>query len=102
MKWNANTKEIIAWVLAGLSFVGGWGITIAGFSVDPVGEIHPTVIVIFGQAMVITGAIIGYNLNIKSQGASLYEKLSTVIYDTIERKFREEKERECQGADGQG
>ena len=99
MKWNANTKEIIAWVLAGLSFVGGWGITIAGFCVEPKGEIHPTVIVIFGQAMVITGAIIGYNLNIKSQGASLYEKLSEVIHETIERKFREEKDRESKGAE---
>ena len=98
MTWNSHTKEKISWGLAILSFILGWVITFSGFFVEPKGEIHPTVIVIFGQAMVITGAIVGFNLNVKSQGATLYEKLSEVIHDTIEKKFREEKERETSGA----
>lgn len=97
MKWNNTAKEIFAWVFAALSFLCGWGITVAGFCVHPVGEIHPTVIVIFGQAMMITGALIGINLKFKDQGNSLMEKLTATIHETIDRKFREEKESQGKG-----
>ena len=93
MKWNNIVKEQLSWAFAALSFVGGWGITIAGFCVHPVGEIHATVIVIFGQAMMITGALIGINLKFKNEGSTLTERLTSVINDTIERKFREHSER---------
>lgn len=94
MKWNNVIKEQLSWAFAALSFVGGWGITIAGFCVHPVGEIHATVIVIFGQAMMITGALIGINLKFKNEGSTLTERLTSVINDTIERKFREQSARE--------
>lgn len=102
MKWTANTKEILAWILAWLSFILGWTITWAGFHVEPKGEIHPTVIVIFGQSMVITGALIGCNLSFKSQGNALYERLAKLMHETIETKFREESSRANPGEKGVG
>lgn len=87
MKWNSTSKEVITWIFAALSFIGGWGITVAGFCVEPIGEIHPTVIVIFGQAMVITGAIIGVNLRFKDHDNTLIKRLTSVIHDAVDRRL---------------
>ena len=92
MKWNNISKEIITWVFAALSFICGWVITFSGFYVEPIGEIHPTVIVIFGQAMVITATIIGVNLRFKDQDNNIINKLTKVIHDAVEKKFRDEQD----------
>lgn len=87
MKWNSFTKEIITWAFAALSFVCGWAITFMGFYVEPKGEIHPTVIVIFGQAMVITGTIIGVNLRWKDQDNNIIKKITSAIHDAVDQKL---------------
>lgn len=101
MKWNNVVKEIITWTFAALSFACGWVLTFMGFYVDPIGEIHPTVIVIFGQAMVITATIIGVNLRFKDQDKHLISKLTAIIHDVAEKKSRDPEEPRLAKEDGE-
>ena len=65
MKWDNKTKEIITYGFAFIALLFGFGISIAGFVVDPTGQLHDSVLWVLGQALVFAGAIIGVNLHIK-------------------------------------
>lgn len=44
----------------------GCGLLIAGFIVPPLGEIHPSVLIAFGEILTFVGAIIGIDYHYKS------------------------------------
>ena len=44
MKWTNETKEILTYVIAALSLLFGFGLTIAGFIVDPTGIVSDSVL----------------------------------------------------------
>lgn len=57
-----NTKQRIAYWTAIISFVCGWGLTIAGFVVPPQGEVSGSVLAVLGEAMVYTASVLGITL----------------------------------------
>lgn len=59
-KWESlSYKDKLSYSLAIAAFALGWIITIIGFFVSPVGEIHSTVLWVLGQSLLFTGSIIG-------------------------------------------
>lgn len=55
MKTNGISQLIMAWSLV----IVGCGLLIAGFTVEPIGVIHPSVLTAFGEILTFVGAIIG-------------------------------------------
>lgn len=65
MKWDNTTKEILSYSFALISLLGGFGLTIAGFIVDPTGQIHESVLFVLGQCLVFAASICGISLHVK-------------------------------------
>ncbi|MCH5241793.1 MAG: hypothetical protein J1F67_05145 [Muribaculaceae bacterium] len=85
MKWDNHTKEIIAYFMAFLSFGIGYGLTIAGFCVEPRGEVHGSVLAVLGEALAFAGSILGISMYIKSEFRTMKKHLS----DSVNKKFLE-------------
>lgn len=52
-----------------VAFVAGWGLTIAGFIIDPQGEVHDSVLWILGQALIYTASVLGIGMYFNNQMA---------------------------------
>lgn len=57
-----DTKQKTAYWTAIIAFVCGWGLTVAGFCVSPVGEVSGSVLAVLGEAMVYTASVFGVTL----------------------------------------
>lgn len=57
-----DRKQRAAYWTAVLAFICGWGLTIAGFIVPPVGEVSGSVLAILGEAMVYAASVFGVTL----------------------------------------
>lgn len=91
MKWNNQTKEVITYLFAFLSLLGGFGLTIAGFIVDPTGQVHDSVLWILAQALTFTGAIIGINLHIKRGLQDITSEIKSEVKEHLN-KQKEDKD----------
>ena len=60
-------KQKAAYVTAIVAFIVGWGLTIAGFLVPPLGEVSGSVLAILGEAMVYTASVFGITLYFNHQ-----------------------------------
>lgn len=59
-KWSdLSVKEKSAIVSAYIAFLFGWGLTIAGFIVEPLGEVADSILWILGQALIYTASVFG-------------------------------------------
>ena len=85
MKWNNQSKEIVAHVAAGLLLFFGMIMVVCGFITPPSGEVHDSILWIFGQTLVFSGAVLGISLHvdnsIKSIEANLEEKIKKRIHE---------------------
>lgn len=62
-RWaDLEIKTKIAYITAIIAFIVGWGLTIAGFCMPPVGEITESVLWVLGQALVYTASIFGVGM----------------------------------------
>ena len=88
MKWNNKSKEIVAHVAAGLLLLFGMIMVVCGFITPPSGEVHDSILWIFGQTLVFSGAVLGISLHvdnsIKSIEAKLEEKMNQQIRDEVQ------------------
>lgn len=62
-----DIKQKTAYITAIVAFVCGWGLTIAGFIVSPLGEVDGSVLAILGEAMVYTASVLGITLYFTQQ-----------------------------------
>lgn len=68
MDWNIKTKEKIQYGVAVFGFVFGLAlVAISAFCVEPIGEVHPSVISILGIMISFAGAIFGVSLHYDSE-----------------------------------
>lgn len=74
-------REKWMYILASIGFVIGWGLTIWGFSTEPVGEVHTSVQWILGQSLVYSAATFGIGMYFKQEKSELK--------DYIDAKFDE-------------
>lgn len=84
MKWNKETKDKISYLMAGLAFLFGMGITIAGFIVNPLGVIHESVLWVLGQALTYSGAVFGVGLYINNKKEEIKSYIRGVKSDKKE------------------
>ena len=88
MKWNNQSKEIVAHVAAGLLLFFGMIMVVCGFITPPSGEVHDSILWIFGQTLVFSGAVLGISLHvdnsIKSIEANLEEKIKKRIHEEVQ------------------
>ena len=59
---DLEVKTKIAYITAIIAFVLGWGLTIAGFIVPPVGAVTDSVLWILGQALVYAASVFGVGM----------------------------------------
>lgn len=59
-KWkDLDIKNRLAIITAVLAFLIGWGLTIAGFIVPPLGAVSDSVLWILGQALIYAASVFG-------------------------------------------
>jgi hypothetical protein len=62
-KWkDLDVKNKIAFVTACFAFAIGWGLTIAGFIVPPLGAVSDSILWILGQALVYAASVLGIGM----------------------------------------
>ena len=92
-KWkelDARTK--IAYITAIIAFVIGWGLTIAGFCVDPVGEISEAVLWVLGQALLYGASIFGVSIYTVNSVKGMKKELYEFINKRMDQEEQEEEE----------
>lgn len=69
VKELTNKEHKVFWqmVLASAVLIVGLCLVVAGFVVEPVGDIHPSVLTAFGEALSFVGAIIGIDYSYKKK-----------------------------------
>ena len=85
-KLDIKTKFAIG--TAVVAFVAGWGLTIAGFILDPQGEVHDSVLWILGQALIYTASVLGIGMYFNNQMAKFRADTRRYIKE-MERKEEE-------------
>lgn len=59
-KWsNLDIKEKLAIITAIMAFLLGWGLSIAGFVIPPIGDVADSVLWILGQALIYAASVFG-------------------------------------------
>lgn len=62
-KWkDLDIRTKVAYITAIAAFLLGWGLTIAGFCVPPVGEITDSVLWVLGQGLLYASAVFGVGM----------------------------------------
>lgn len=74
-------KEKIAIITAVAAFIVGWGLTIAGFIVPPVGEVAESTLWILGQALVYASSVFGITGYFSSETRRLRHDIDLKIED---------------------
>ncbi len=94
MKWTNQSKEIVAHIAAGLLLFFGMAMVVAGFIIPPAGEVHDSILWVFGQTLVFSGAVLGISLHVdnsvKMIEAKLEEKLHKQLHDALHEEMLEE------------
>ena len=62
MNEKMDIKQRTAYWTAIIAFIAGWGLTIAGFCVSPLGEVDGSVLAVLGEAMVYAASVFGVTL----------------------------------------
>lgn len=90
-KWNElNIKEKLAIISAIVAFIIGWGLTIAGFIIEPTGEVADSVLWILGQALIYSASVFGVSAYFNSESI----KLKKDIKMYVNRRLKDETENE--------
>ena len=92
-KWsNLDIKSKIAYITAVAAFICGWGLTIAGFCVPPIGMVTDSILWILGQSLVYAASVFGVGLYVTSSVKGMKESLGKFMAD--EKKIIEEEKEE--------
>ena len=59
---NIKLRDLIAYTTSIIAFLTGFGLVIAGFIVDPLGQVDDSNLWILGEALSYTGAILGIGM----------------------------------------
>lgn len=75
-------KEKLAYGTCIAAFVMGWGLTIAGFIVPPVGIISDSVLWVLGQSLIYCASVIGISSHYGSEVRNFEKKISDYVKKT--------------------
>ena len=68
---KCTLKQKVAMLSGIVSFCLGWGLTIAGFCIPPIGEIADSVLWVLGQALIYTGSVLGLTQYFSAESVKL-------------------------------
>jgi hypothetical protein len=68
---KCTLKQKVAMISGIVAFLLGWGLTIAGFCIPPVGEIADSVLWVLGQALIYTGSVLGLTQYFSAESVKL-------------------------------
>ena len=85
-KWSDLTiKEKSAIVSAFIAFGLGWALSIAGFIIEPCGEVADSVLWILGQSLIYTASVFGLTSYFNAESKRMRSEMDETI-----RRFRKE------------
>ena len=79
-------KEKIAYGTCIAAFVIGWGLTIAGFIVPPMGVVSDSILWILGQSLLYCGAVVGISSHYGSEVKKFEKKVTDYMKQQEENK----------------
>lgn len=92
-------KSKLSYGSAILAFVIGWALVVAAFLVEPVGEVHDSILWILGQAMLYAGGVFGIALYTGNSIRGMKRQINRFMRDperthdvVFEEEFDEEEE----------
>ena len=92
-KWSQiDVKSKIAYITAIVAFIAGWGLTIAGFIVPPVGAVTDSVLWILGQALVYAASVFGVGMYVTSSVRGMKESIGRFMTDEKRKLEKEDEE----------
>ena len=66
------TMKLKVAMLSGIvAFILGWGLTIAGFCIPPIGEIADSVLWVLGQSLIYAGSVLGLTQYFSAESVKL-------------------------------
>ena len=68
---KCTIKQKVAMISGIVAFILGWGLTIAGFFVPPLGEIADSVLWVLGQSLIYTGSVLGLTQYFSAESVKL-------------------------------
>ena len=68
---KCTIKQKVAMLSGIVAFLLGWGLTIAGFCIPPIGEIADSVLWVLGQALIYTGSVLGLTQYFSAESVKL-------------------------------
>ena len=68
---KCTLKQKVAMLSGIAAFILGWGLTIAGFCIPPIGDIADSVLWVLGQALVYTGSVLGLTQYFSAESVKL-------------------------------
>ena len=84
--YDLPIREKIAIISAIIAFVIGWGLTIAGFCIEPTGEVADSVLWILGQTLIYAASVFGLTTYFTTET----RKMRKDIKDYVKRSVRGE------------
>jgi len=72
-------KDKLAYIFASLALLFGLGITLAGFLVPPLGEVHDSVLWILGQTLVYSGSVVGISIHYQNELGKFKKDIEKLI-----------------------
>lgn len=84
-KKKMSVKDKIAIGTAITAFVLGWGMTIAGFFVEPLGEVADSVLWVLGQALIYAASVFGISGYFNASAKKLKKDIKEYIVTGDER-----------------
>lgn len=90
MKWTNTTKEIISYGIALFVALVGLGLCVAGFIVNPTGEIHSSVQWVLGEALVFVAAVVGISNYARASINNLHDSINHYIDQRLADKDKQE------------
>lgn len=89
---NLDLKTRIAYITAIAAFIIGWGLTIAGFIVPPVGAVSDSVLWILGQALVYAASVFGVGMYVTGSVKGMKDTIRDFMKDERRRLHQPEME----------
>lgn len=68
---KCTMKQKVAMLSGVIAFILGWGLTIAGFCIPPIGEIADSVLWVLGQSLIYTGSVLGLTQYFSAESVKL-------------------------------
>lgn len=87
---HLSHREIWMYTLATAGFIVGWGLTIWGFCVEPIGEVHTSIQWILGQALLYSASTFGIGMYFRREITELKKDLQHSIDMRLEHIDKEE------------